>query len=61
MAPSKFDTLRVDTKNETMAFLKLGLAATSAPDRRDRVELTDIAYHWPKKALSLRLPLGHRR
>jgi hypothetical protein len=47
MAPSKFDTLRVDTKNETMAFLKARLAATSAPDRRDRVELTDIAYHWP--------------
>jgi hypothetical protein len=41
-----------------MAFLKLRLAATSAPDRRDRVELTDIAYHWPKKALSLGLPLA---
>ena len=47
MAPSNFDTLRVDTKNETVAFLKLRLAATSAPDRRDRIELTDIAYHWP--------------
>jgi hypothetical protein len=47
MAPSNFDALRVVTKNETIALLRLRLAATSAPDRRDRVELTDIAYHWP--------------
>jgi hypothetical protein len=47
MKPSNFDALRMDTNNETLAFLKFRLTATSAPDRRDRVELTDVAYHWP--------------
>ncbi|HEY7246815.1 MAG TPA: hypothetical protein VH678_23315 [Xanthobacteraceae bacterium] len=47
MAPSHFDALRVDTKNETLAFLSSRLAASSGSHRHDRVELTDIAYHWP--------------
>ncbi|MBN8956452.1 MAG: hypothetical protein J0H17_07695 [Rhizobiales bacterium] len=47
LAPEKFDALRLDTKNETVALLKSKLAATATPERRDRVELTDIGYHWP--------------
>jgi hypothetical protein len=42
-----FDALRGDTKDETIALLNSKLAATTAPNRRDRVELTGIGYHWP--------------
>ncbi|WP_454615710.1 hypothetical protein [Bradyrhizobium cenepequi] len=47
MAASTFDATRLDTGNATLALLKSKLAAASAPDRRDRVELIGIAYHWP--------------
>lgn len=47
LATQTFDALRVDTADETMALLNSKLAATAAPDRRDRVELTGIGYHWP--------------
>ncbi len=44
---SHYDALRSDTGNETVALLKARLAATSAPDRRGRVELIGVGYHWP--------------
>ncbi|WP_051334596.1 hypothetical protein [Bradyrhizobium sp. Ai1a-2] len=47
MATSTFDAARLDTQNATLALLKSKLAAASAPDRRDRVEMIGIAYHWP--------------
>ena len=37
--------------DETVALLKAKLAAAAAPDRRDRVELIGIAYHWPNIGL----------
>ncbi len=40
-----------DTKDETVALLKSKLAAAAAPDRRDRVELIGVAYHWPNIGL----------
>ena len=43
--------LRYDTRNETVALLKERLAAAAAPDRRDRVELIGVAYHWPNIGL----------
>ncbi len=46
-APQIYDVLRIGTRNETLALLKSKLAAVAAPDRRDRVELTGIGYHWP--------------
>jgi hypothetical protein len=45
--PREFDALRTDTNDETVTLLRSNLAATSAPDRRDRVELSGIGYHWP--------------
>lgn len=51
LPPAMYDALRPDTANETVALLKAKLAATAAPDRRDRVELTGIAYHWPNLSL----------
>lgn len=46
-----FEALRADTKNETVALLRAKLAAAAAPDRRDRVELIGVAYHWPNIGL----------
>jgi len=51
LPPSFYDALRPDTKNETVALLKAKLAETAAPDRRDRVEMIGIGYHWPNLGL----------
>ncbi|HWL31932.1 MAG TPA: hypothetical protein VNQ50_07335 [Xanthobacteraceae bacterium] len=48
---SQFEALRFDTPDETVALLKRKLKAAAAPDRRDRVELIGIAYHWPNIGL----------
>jgi hypothetical protein len=51
LPPQVYEALRPDTRDETVTLLKARLAATAAPDRRDRVELTGIAYHWPNIGL----------
>ena len=38
-------------RDETVTLLKAKLKAAAAPDRRDRVELIGIAYHWPNIGL----------
>jgi hypothetical protein len=52
LPPSRYDALRPQTRNETVALIKTKLAETSGPDRRDRVELIGIEYHWPNLALA---------
>jgi hypothetical protein len=52
LPPSVYDALRPQTRNETVALIKTKLAETFGPDRRDRVELIGIAYHWPDLALA---------
>jgi hypothetical protein len=49
--PAQYDALRPDTTDETITLLKTKLAAAAAPDRRNRVELIGIAYHWPNIGL----------
>jgi hypothetical protein len=51
LPPERFDALRQGTNNATVRLLKARLAATAAPDRRDRVELIGIDYHWPNLSL----------
>jgi hypothetical protein len=51
LPPSTYDALRPSTRNETVLLLKEKLAATAAPDRRDRVELIGIGYQWPNLGL----------
>ncbi|HEY7662230.1 MAG TPA: hypothetical protein VH934_03795 [Xanthobacteraceae bacterium] len=46
-----FAALRQGTDDETVRLIKARLAAAAAPDRRDRVELIGIAYHWPNIGL----------
>ncbi|MBX9843045.1 MAG: YfhO family protein [Xanthobacteraceae bacterium] len=48
---SMFGALRRDTNDETVVALKARLKDAGAPDRRDRVELIGIAYHWPNIGL----------
>jgi hypothetical protein len=48
----RFEALRQPPSNETVRLLKARLAAAAAPDRRDRVELIGIDYHWPNLALA---------
>jgi hypothetical protein len=50
LPPARYDALRHDTRNETVGLIKQRLAA-QAPDRRDRVELIGIEYHWPNICL----------
>ncbi len=50
LPPSTYDEMRRDTQNETIKLIKERLA-NAAPDRRDRVELLGIAYHWPNLGL----------
>ena len=49
--PSQYEALRPDTTDETVTLLKAKLKAAAAPDRRDRVELIGVAYHWPNIGL----------
>jgi hypothetical protein len=48
---ANFEAMRPDTTNETVTLLRASLKAAAAPDRRDRVELIGIAYHWPNIGL----------
>src|SRR5215813_9606287 len=52
LPPARFDALRANTDNETVRLLKTRLAGAAAPDRRDRVELIGIDYHWPNLSLA---------
>jgi len=46
LPPARYDALRLDTRNETVALIKQRLS-TQAPNYRDRVELIAIEYYWP--------------
>ena len=48
-----FEALKPDTTNETVRLIRARLAAVdAAPDRRDRVEMIGIAYHWQNLSLA---------
>src|SRR5262245_52831275 len=52
LSPERFEALRPNTNDETVRLLKARLADAAAPDRRDRVELIGIDYHWPNLSLA---------
>jgi hypothetical protein len=52
LPPSRYEALRPGSGDETVALIKAKLAETASADRRDRVELIGIAYHWPDVALA---------
>ncbi len=47
LPPQTYDALLPDTKNEIVGLLKWRLASNAAPERRDRVEMIGLGYHWP--------------
>jgi hypothetical protein len=51
LKPSQYEALRPDTTDETVTLLKTKLKSAAAPDRRDRVELIGVGYHWPNIGL----------
>ena len=55
LPPATYDVLRPDMSNETIAILKRETARTAGPDRRDRIELAGIDFHWPNASLVHRL------
>lgn len=52
LPPHQFDALRPNTNDETVRLLKARLADAAAPDRRDRVEMIGVGYHWPNLGLA---------
>jgi hypothetical protein len=61
LRPGQFAALAQGTQNETVRLLHAKLAENAAPDRRDRVELIGIDYHWPNLSLAQNLDhvFGH--
>jgi subtilisin family serine protease len=51
LPPQNYDVLRADSGNETIALLKRETTRTAGPDRRDRIELAGIDFHWPNASL----------
>ncbi len=51
LPPEQFDALRIEAKEPVIAYLRERLKQTTAPDRRDRVELAAIDFHWPNASL----------
>jgi hypothetical protein len=52
LPPQRFAALAPPNGNETVRLLHARLAQAAAPDRRDRVELIGIGYHWPNLGLA---------
>ena len=50
LPPARYDVLRADTQNETVALIKQRLAQQQ-PNHRDRIESVGIEYHWPNMCL----------
>lgn len=48
----EIDILQPDSRNPTLALIRDKLAGTAAPDRRDRVELVGLGFHWPNASLT---------
>jgi hypothetical protein len=51
LPPEQFEVLRPDTKDPVIAFLRDRLKQNAGSDRRDRVELAAIDFHWPNATL----------
>ncbi|MCX7898675.1 MAG: YfhO family protein [Methylocystis sp.] len=51
LPPDQFDVLRAETKDPVIAYLREKLKESVAPDRRDRIELAGIDFHWPNATL----------
>ncbi len=51
LPPAQYEVLRPDSRNPTICEIKRNLALVEAPDRRDRIELVGVGFHWPNAGL----------
>lgn len=51
LPPEQFTVLKIGGNDPVIAFLREKLKESAAPDRRDRVELAAIDFHWPNASL----------
>jgi len=51
LSPKLYEALRPGTPNETINLIKARVRAGSTPDRRDRVELVGLGFHWPNTGM----------
>jgi len=49
LPPAEYDSMRADTSNETIRALQARVER--GPERRDRVELAGLGFHWPNLGL----------
>ena len=52
LPPSVYDALRPDSRDPTLVAIEQRLKDNVAPDRRDRVEMAAVDFHWPNVSLS---------
>lgn len=55
LPPAQFEVLRKDSTNPTICEVKKLLTVMEAPQRRDRIELVGVGFHWPNAGLVHRL------
>lgn len=51
LPPAQYDALRPATRDETVRVVKEALRRSAAPDRRDRIEATGVAFHWANASM----------
>ncbi len=51
LPPKQFEALDPKGANETVQFIKAQLRKNARPDRRDRIEIVGLGFHWPNVAL----------
>jgi hypothetical protein len=51
LPPKIYDVLRPGTPNPTIKLIKARLRAGATSDRRDRVELVGVGFHWPNAGM----------
>ncbi len=52
LPPDRFEMLRPNSANPTVALLRERLASDRATDRRDRIEFAGLGFDWPNASLS---------
>lgn len=52
LSPTIYEALKPDGRDPTLLLLKDKLAGPAGPDRRDRVEMAAVDFHWPNVSLS---------
>ena len=55
LPPSNFDVLRFGSQDRTLQAIKAFLKEDTGPDRRDRIEVIGVNFHWPNATMVQKL------